>query len=267
MGQHRLDRKSITRGVWGTRWTVEKELRDSPGFAFIRRYLSHFDFSTLEWVTLSRGRQLRYFSRLDNPIYGRCSLPEHRASGLWRINCNVDVRVRYPVDFRVRYPAASPEISPFVLYSESEAIVAIVAHEASHYLGATGQVPANGRVHPSGMRSTSEAEAGEFMWAAVEEYRRTVADGSSGPPVRARWCVMCGKKLPTGGGPRTFCSPACRSEYHNRLRSARIAARRGERVCEVCGATFAPPRKDAKTCSPACRQKKYRQRRALQQTS
>jgi predicted nucleic acid-binding Zn ribbon protein len=102
------------------------------------------------------------------------------------------------------------------------------------------------------------------MRAAVEAYRRSIADatlseklpGGPGPP--ARWCVVCGRRLSTRGGPHDFCSDRCRSTYHNSQRRARIAARRGKKVCEACGTEFAPPRSDAKTCSPACRQKKCR---------
>ena len=44
----------VARGVWGTRWKVQKELRDSAaaGLAFIRRYLSLYDYGELERLTL-----------------------------------------------------------------------------------------------------------------------------------------------------------------------------------------------------------------------
>ena len=167
-------------GAWGTSWRVGQELRDSPGLAFVRRWLSHYDFDSLEWVTLRRGTP-RVWPR--EPIYGRCLYPAGTPSGMFRINCTVDARARYPA-----------------------------------------------QVHD--------------------------------PPVRARFCVVCGAALSASRASHSFCSDRCRSTYHSRMRSARIAARRGKRACEACGRGFTPSRSDAKTCSPACRQRRYRERQA-----
>jgi predicted nucleic acid-binding Zn ribbon protein len=247
--------KTVTRGVWGTRWRVEKEFRDSAGLAFARRYLSLFDYSQLEWITLRRSLR-RYFSRY-NPIFGRCWHPQVTTSGMFRIRCNVLSSVRYPARDWYAGEPSSGERRGFFVDDENEAVVAILAHEVNHYLRWTGQVPANGWVRSDGLQSTSEAEANAFMMAAVEAYRRR-DDELPGTLAHAGWCVMCGKPLSKGGGSRSFCSDGCRSAYHNRLRGARIAARRGEKECAGCGKKFRPARSDARTCSPACRQKKYR---------
>jgi len=257
----------VTHGVWGTQWKVEKEFRDSPGLAFVRRYLSLYDFSELEQIRLRRSTR-RYSSwQGSHPIFGECVTPERTSSGSFRINCNVLGSAPYPARLWDAEEPSSDE--PYLLGDENEAVVAIIAHEVSHYLGCTGQVLANGKADSSGLQSTSEAEANEFMKAAVAAYRRNiVGDATSGddklpgnlaPPGRAQWCVWCGKPLPKGGGSQSFCSGGrCRTRWHNSQRRARLAARRGKMSCEVCGAHFTPKQKGAKTCSPACRQKKYR---------
>jgi predicted nucleic acid-binding Zn ribbon protein len=258
---------TVTRGVWGTQWKVEKELRDSPGLAFVRRYLSFYDFSQLEWITLRRSLRWSYLDVW--PCGGSCWYPWATSSGLFRINATVVAAARYPAEVRFGDRDSSGKLQPNFLNDENEAVVAIIAHEVSHYLGSTGQVPAYGRVHSSGIQSTSEAQANEFMKAAVEAYRRSIGDATSsnkllrtlGPLARVGWCVVCGKSLSKGGGSHSFCSDRCRWTYHNRQRRARIAAGRGKMECEVCGAEFTPTRNDAKTCSPACRQKKYRKLR------
>lgn len=235
----------VTHGVWGTQWKVEKEFRDSPGLAFIRRHLSFFDFSELEQIRLRRSPR-PYFSWKDpNPIFGKCVPPQRTSSGFFRINCNVLTGVPYPVRLWVAEEPSSGE--PYLLDDENEAVVAIIAQVVADYLGHTGQIVA---VDPN-----------EFMRSAVTAYRRSIDDklpGNLAPPGRSGWCVVCGKPLSTGGGSQSFCSDRCRSRYHNGLRRARLAARRGEKMCEVCGKKFTPKRSDAKTCSPACRQNKYR---------
>jgi predicted nucleic acid-binding Zn ribbon protein len=247
---------TLTRGVWGTQWKVEKELRDSPGLAFVRRYLSFFDFQDLEWITL--GHSLLLSDRYYNPYYGTCTHPGGTSSGLFRINCSVLADARYPARALFLEQRSSGKRQPFFFNDENEAVVAIIAHEVSHYLGSTGQVPANGKADPHGIQSTSEAQANEFSRGAVEAYRRR-DDALPGTLAPVGWCVVCGKPLSKGGGSHDFCSDRCRWTYHNRQRGARIAARRGKIECEVCGAEFTPARNDAKTCSPKCRQKKYRQ--------
>jgi hypothetical protein len=134
---------------------VQKELRASPGLAFIRRYLSLYDFSQLEWITLRRS--LRSYYGYRDPIFGKCRNPRSTSSGLYRIHCNVFADARYPDSVSV-----SGDRRGYTLNDENEAVIAIVAHEVSHYLGSTGQVQANGRVHSSGLQSTSEVEADEL---------------------------------------------------------------------------------------------------------
>jgi predicted nucleic acid-binding Zn ribbon protein len=264
----------VTHGVWGTRWKVEKELQDSPGLAFVRWYLTLFDFSELEQIRLRRST--RRYSSWDgsHPIFGECVSPERTSSGPFRINCNVLSSAPYPARLWDAEEPSSGE--PYLLHDENEAVVAIIAHEVSHYLGFRGQIPANGKVDSGGLQSTSEAEANEFMRAAVEAYRRSIGaatssvdrlPGNLGSPGRSGWCVMCGKPLPKGGGSQFFCTGRCRVTFHNRLRRARLAARRGKMICEVCGAEFTPKQRGAKTCSRACRQKKYRKNRTAHNSS
>jgi predicted nucleic acid-binding Zn ribbon protein len=242
--QRNVARKSaprVTRGVWGIRWKVQKELRELPGLAFIRWYLSCFDFSQLESITVRRSPRSSK-CRLDTP------------TGLFRINCNI-ASVRYPARVPGAEKPSSGERQPYYLNDESEAVVAIIAFQVGHYLGYTGQIVG--------------VEAIDFMKAAVEAYRRKIGDATSGNVRRpgslagAQWCVVCGKPLSKGGGSsRAFCEDSCRSWHHNRLRSARLAARRGEKVCEVCGKKFRPASSAARTCSPKCKQKKYRKNRS-----
>jgi predicted nucleic acid-binding Zn ribbon protein len=235
--------------------------------AFVRWYLSLYDYSELEWITLRRP--LRRSWRDVHPSDGGCTHRQDTSSGLYRINCAVFADARYPAEFRYGERDESGKLLPFFLKDENEAVVDIIAHEVSHYLGWTGQVPANGKVDSGGFQTTSEAQANAFTRGALEAYRHSIGDatfsdelpGTLGPLARRGWCVECGRRLSTGGGSRAFCSDRCRSRYHNRQRRARMAARRGKMVCEVCGARFTPKRRDAKTCSRTCRQKKYRKLR------
>jgi predicted nucleic acid-binding Zn ribbon protein len=242
-----------THGVWGTQWKVEKEFRDSPGLAFIRRHLSLYDYSQLEWLSLRRSPR-PYFPWKDPiPIFGTCVTPEATSSGLFRVNCNLLTGVLYPVRLWDAEGPSSGE--PYLLDDENEAVVAIIALEVGLYLGRTGQMVG--------------VEAIDFMQAAVEAYRRNIGDATSSdeklpgnlaPPARAQWCVVCGRPLSKGGGSQFFCSGGCRSTYHGSQRRARLAARRGRMACAECGKTFTPTQLGAKTCSPACRQKKYRRK-------
>jgi predicted nucleic acid-binding Zn ribbon protein len=254
----------VTHGVWGTQWKVEKEFRDSPGLAFVRRYLSLYDFSELEQIRLRRSTR-RYSSwQGSHPIFGECVTPKRTSSGSFRINCNVLGSAPYPARLWDAEEPSSGE--PYLLNEQNESVVAIIAHEVSHYLGCTGQVPANGTVDSDGLQSTSEAEANEFMRAAVEAYRRG-DDELPGTLARPEWCVVCGKPLSKGGGSQSFCSGRCRTQWHNSQRRARLAARRSKMTCEVCGKIFPPKQLGAKTCSPACRQKIYRMNRTAHNSS
>lgn len=252
--------------IWGTQWKVEKGLRDSAGLAFVRRYLSRFDYSELEWITLRRP--LRRSWGDVHPSYGGCTHRQSTSSGLYRINSAVFADARYPAEFRYGERDSSGKLLPFILKDENDAVVDIIAHEVSHYLGWTGQVAANGKVDSGGFQTTSEAQANAFTRGALEAYRRSIGEATfsddelPGTLAGAQWCVVCGKPLSKGGRSQSFCGDSCRSWYHSRLRSARLAARRGEKVCEVCGKRFRPKRSDAKTCSPKCKQKKYRKDRS-----
>ena len=257
--QRNVARKSaprVTRGVWGTRWKVQKDLRELPGLAFIRWYLTRFDFSQLEWITVRRSPR-PYFPWKDPiPIFGTCVIPEETSSGWFRVNCNVLTGVPYPVRLWDAEEPSSGERQPFFVNDQSEAVVAIIAFEVGLYLRHTGQIVGG--------------DATDVLQAAVEAYRRNIiGDATSGgdrlpgthaPHAGARWCVLCGKSLSKEGGSSRsfFCSRRCRWTYHNCLRGARLAARRGEMMCEVCSAEFTPKKSDARRCSDACRQKKYR---------
>ena len=237
----------VTHGVWGTQWKVEKEFRDSPGLAFIRRHLSFFDFSELEQIRLRRSPR-PYLPWKDSiPIFGKCVTPEETSSGLFRVNCNLLTGVPYPVRLWVAEEPSSGEL--YLLDDENEAVVAIIAQVVADFLGHTGQILA---VDPN-----------EFLRSAVTAYRRSIdkLPGNLAPPGRSGWCVVCGEPLPEGGGSQSFCGGRCRSTYHGSLRRARLAARRGKVRCEVCGAQFTPKQRGARTCSGACRQKKYRELR------
>jgi predicted nucleic acid-binding Zn ribbon protein len=243
----------VTHGVWGTQWKVEKEFRDSPGLAFIRRHLSIFDFSELEQIRLRRSPH-PYFPWKDSiPIFGKCVTPEETSSGLFRVNCNLLTGVPYPVRLWVAEEPSSGEL--YLLDDENEAVVAIIAQVVADFLGHTGQILA---VDPN-----------EFLRSAVTAYRRSIdkLPGNLAPPGRSGWCVVCGEPLPKGGGSQSFCTGRCRTKWHNSQRRARLAARRGKMACEVCGAQFTPKRRGAKTCSRACRQKKYRKNRTAHNSS
>ena len=237
----------VTHGVWGAEWKVEKEFRDSPGLAFIRRHLSFFDFSELEQMRLRRSPRPYSPWKDSIPIFGKCVTPEETSSGLFRVNCNLLTGVPYPVRLWVAEEPSSGEL--YLLDDENEAVVAIIAQVVADFLGHTGQIVA---VDPN-----------EFMRSAVTAYRRSIDDelpGNLAPPERSGWCVVCGKPLSKGGGSQSFCSGGCRSWYHGRLRSARLAARRGKMMCETCGKQFTPKQRGARTCSSRCRQKKYRRK-------
>jgi len=146
---------------------------------------------------------------------------------------------------------------------EDEAIIYVLGHEVSHYLGWTGQIPANGRSY-DGITSTSEIEAREFGKAAVASYRIntrnvTATSHASVTVADTPQCAECGRVLSTAKRPHKFCSDGCRWTFHNRMRRQRRAAGR-TKSCVVGGTEFTATRSDASTCSHACKQKAYRQR-------
>jgi predicted nucleic acid-binding Zn ribbon protein len=228
-----------THGVWGTQWKVQKDLRELFGLRFIRRWMSLYDFSQLERITVRRSPRSAY-SDIDQP------------TGLVRIYGNIPASGQYPRRVQVGEKPSSGERQLYYLDDESEAVVATIASQVGLYLRHTGQIVG--------------VEPIVFMKAAVEAYRRNIGDAASvddrlpGTLARTEWCVMCGEPLPKGGGSQSFCTGRCRTKWHNSRRRARLAARRGKMACEVCGEQFRPKQQSAKTCSGACRQEKYRRK-------
>ena len=104
------------------------------------------------------------------------------------------------------------------------------------------------------------------------DYTKTVLCGSCAPEwlspdmddVVTQLCAHCERlmvlRLNLSSLGRTFCSDACRQNYHNQLRNEKRAEER-KKVCTVCGEGFIPDRRDAKTCSRKCKQKAYRERK------
>jgi len=262
--------KIITYEALGTTWKVHRDLAvaDSPGLAFIQDYLSGYEFYRLEWLTLRRGAWgFLPNSIWTNTTHGGCRHPNGTPSGLFRINCTINTRARCPAEAydTVMTPSGKRKM-PWTIHDEQESIVYIVAHEASHYLGSTNQIPSSGKRNSgTGMVSTSEIEAGEFARAAVEAYRVASRDTTTATPVTdtdtsfaSGRCLQCGMML--FGYRSKFCSDACRWTYHNHLRCERTEANR-QKVCAICGTEFTARRADAKTCSPRCRQRLRRRRR------
>jgi hypothetical protein len=164
-----MNEKEVTKRM---KWKVDKELQGSPGLAFIKDYLSGYDFSELEWITLKRGSWgFGPNNRWTNAVHGKCRRPTPGGLDLYRINCTINTRRPFPLEAytTMRFNEGRRKV-PSMLDSEDEAIVAIVAHEASHFLGFTGQIPGSGREH-NGHRSTDEIEAGQFEKEAVRAFR------------------------------------------------------------------------------------------------
>ena len=260
-----MAKQTITYESLGTTWKVHRELIDSPGLTFIQDYLSGYDFSQLEWITLRLGAWgFTPNSIWTNATHGRCWHPHSVPSKLFRINCNINTRVSYPAkEYATIKTSKGKRKVPFLVNDAHEAIVSIVAHEASHYLGSTSQIPASGKKWFDS-RPTDEVEAGEFEKAAVEAYRAASRDDVVEAPASVTLtethdCAECGQRLFSSRA--RFCSDECRYAYHNRQRHKRGESER-QKVCEVCGAEFASSRKDAKTCSARCRQRLRRARPA-----
>jgi predicted nucleic acid-binding Zn ribbon protein len=285
--------KSITYEALGTTWKVHRDLSDSPGLAFIQDYLSHYDFSELEWVTLkagSWGGESTYPEEetygWTNAVTGLCHYPVGTRSGLYRVNNCINTRLGWPA---IVYQSESPLylteagtwpdvpddcftgkryideksgrewqrlIRRLWLQDEHEAVAYILAHELFHFLRRTRQIPGK----------NVEIEADRYGVQVLEVYRlnsrdtRTraevgeIAEAVTDTDTR---CLECGQ--PLASDRRTFCSDKCRWTYHNRERRRRTATDR-EKTCEVCAKEFVAKRSDAKTCSARCRQTLRRQR-------
>jgi predicted nucleic acid-binding Zn ribbon protein len=274
----------VTLEAVGTTWKVSRELVDSRGLAFIQEYLSGYDLSEVEWITVRLGSWgFHPNSRWTNATHGLCRHPWGSSStDKYRLNTNVNTRKPFPLEeyATVNTPHGKRKV-PYILNDEHEAVVSIVAHEASHYLGYTNQVPCSGRGYEvegyGWVNTTNEIEAGAFEKAAVEAYRNATAQ----PPIEFEleptvtepatvkvpdepcdpWlnrCVVCGRDLPRSTR-RRFCSDEHRYAFHNRRRHDRTAAGR-EKTCQVCGRAFTAGNALARYCSDACRQKAYRER-------
>jgi hypothetical protein len=169
----------------GKLWRVDKVLEGSEGLRWVRERLGDYDWSKVDWITVRRGRSVRYAFR------GVCRSPS-KGRG-YRINCNVSKHATFPITqfMRVSPSYRNPDGTwPQVpeghevgdryvsnrdgksiqwkrlyrhleLRSEDEVLVFLVAHEAFHYLRRTKQV--EGR--------HGEIEADAFALRILEQYR------------------------------------------------------------------------------------------------
>jgi hypothetical protein len=182
-------RVEVPKAAMSRFWRVDRVLEESKGLRWIRERLGVYDWSKADWISVRRGRSVKYAFR------GVCKMP--RDGGGYRINCNVSRHAAYPIYqyMRVsplyrnpdgtwpkvpeghkvgdRYVAArgnghrvqwKRQYRPLELDSEDEVLVFLVAHEAFHYLRKTRQV--EGR--------HGEIEADAFALKMLEHYR----DGS-----------------------------------------------------------------------------------------
>ena len=165
---------------------MDKVLEDSDGLRWIRERSAAYDWSKADWISVRRGRSVKYAFR------GVCKMPRN-GSG-YRINCNVSRHAAYPINQYIRVSplyrnpdGTWPKVSeghkvgdryvaargnrkgvqwkrlyrPLELGSEDEVLVFLVAHEAFHYLRKTKQV--EGR--------HGEIEADAFALKMLEQYR------------------------------------------------------------------------------------------------
>src|SRR5829696_498641 len=189
--------KSITYEALGTTWKVHRELIDSPGLAFIQDYLSGYDFSKVEWVTLKAGswggatypEEETY--GWTNAVAGLCRYPTPTGSGLYRVNSRINMRLGWPAIVYQResplYRTAAgtwPDVPDdcftgkwyideksgrewrrlkrrLWLRDEHEAIVYILAHEMFHFLRRTRQVEGK----------NTEIESDRYGVQVLEAYR------------------------------------------------------------------------------------------------
>jgi hypothetical protein len=179
-GRCQEDREDV-----GKLWRVDKVLEGSEGLRWVRERLGDYDWSKVDWITVRRGRSVRYAFR------GVCRSPS-KGRG-YRINCNVSKHATFPITqfMRVSPSYRNPDGTwPQVpeghevgdryvsnrdgksiqwkrlyrhleLRSEDEVLVFLVAHEAFHYLRRTKQV--EGR--------HGEIEADAFALRILEQYR------------------------------------------------------------------------------------------------
>jgi|SRR5215212_3004017 hypothetical protein len=189
--------KSMTYAALGTTWKVHRDLTDSPGLTFIQDYLSGYDFSELEWVTLKAGSwgDATYPEEetygWTNAVAGYCRYPARTRSGLYRVNSRINTRLGWPaLVYQRESPLYRTEVGTWPdvpddcftgrwyideksgrewrrlirrvwLQDEHEAIVYILAHEMFHLLRRTRQVPGK----------NVEIEADRYGVQVLEAYR------------------------------------------------------------------------------------------------
>lgn len=96
----------------------------------MRRSLSGFDWSRVDWITVRRVQGDRATGRF-RALSGECKLPDAAHASGYRINVRVSRFCEYPITLR----------SGQVVYDEDEALVWLIAHEAAHYLTLSKQLP------------------------------------------------------------------------------------------------------------------------------
>lgn len=186
------------------KWIVEKELREAPGYVFMRQWLESFDLRRVEWVRLDFGRE-KTADRATNGVWGRCWYPARGRRSAYAISCQLGRR--FPAVERIRMPPVygvmvenpgGGRLADFIeaerqvpagcvategcvsqdgqkcwlrvqrtieLATRDEGIVFIVAHEAFHFLRRTRQVPC----------VNNEIQADAFAVEKLEEWRRVSA--------------------------------------------------------------------------------------------
>jgi hypothetical protein len=185
-------------------WKIAKELEGARGIEFARERMAGYDFSRCEWITVRRGgwggpgtRYSEERGGWTNAVAGVCRHPSHASSGLYRLNCRVNARTGWPgylhqrVSPLYRNPDGSWPEAPadhmvgqwwedpetgrewkrlyrkVALYTEDEALVYIIAHEAYHYLRRERQVPGK----------NTEIDADAFGEGVLEEFRLAQSEG------------------------------------------------------------------------------------------
>lgn len=166
------------------KWYVADEYQDNEAYLWMRQWMEQYDLHRLEWVRLDAGKG----RRTNSALWGMCFYPKKRGDS-YKISCHV--RGPAPVDVYIRHspnyknadgswppiPEGCKEngyvmdgrsgrewlrlISTISLGTVEEAIVAIMAHEAFHFLRKTKQIDG----------ANYETKADEFMMTMVNVWR------------------------------------------------------------------------------------------------